>query len=91
MNTGMLPALAQQVMKNRQILSDGFRNISSFGLFFLYKDKVQKKAFLKYLNQLALLVLGLIIPRDNPFLPYGTPMNLYGALFPMEFPFYTPT
>ncbi|NKB25934.1 MAG: hypothetical protein GKR87_16500 [Kiritimatiellae bacterium] len=25
MNTGILPALAQQVMKNRQILSDGFR------------------------------------------------------------------
>ncbi len=25
LNTGMLPALAQQVMKNRQILSDGFR------------------------------------------------------------------
>ncbi len=37
LNTGMLPALAQQVMKNRQILSDGFRlinNNAKHGLFF---------------------------------------------------------
>ncbi|NKB24587.1 MAG: hypothetical protein GKR87_09500 [Kiritimatiellae bacterium] len=37
MNTGILPALAQQVMKNRQILSDGFRNKIDFRVYPIHR------------------------------------------------------
>ncbi|NKB25715.1 MAG: hypothetical protein GKR87_15355 [Kiritimatiellae bacterium] len=46
MNTGILPALAQQVMKNRQILSDGFRPLIT-SLTLLYKCCIGIHAFKK--------------------------------------------